>query len=575
MAEPEVWVLWSDDRRESIPHPAGGDIDTIHAGSSTSGLHIQMNTFGAMVSLVPPTSEVHFVVAQADEVSVRFVWDGAPMLWIDDELVQDGWRVSEASDSHGWHLSLDWALLSVSQSLPFKLQDLDAVARIGLLEDRATGPDLTFVPTPSGSFGIVAPQLQEGITIEGPDFGGGTSVTVDALGQPILAYYIYDGDRGAQTGIYLARIDVDQKVFVPERLSDVQITREHGGRDGQMRTQVAHDGANVFVLFTDDPAVDYDDDGPGHPGTPDSVFVLAHDGTQWVREDPTPEGVSDVGPEDVADLVAHKGRVVAAVPVEDDVWVVERTGPQSWQRLVRIEDATNAKLALDTDSEIHIAWVSYDAEENMRDGTLYYASSRGNFEPKKIGENLAAGWEGPETDGSFAIATGPSDEVAFLWNDGRSRNRSQEQRIAILEDGSWTYDYAPLSPRHGNPQYTMRLGYTGIGNLVASSGYGSSDSLAVRAPSGVWDSMDIPRFDVWDMAVASTGNIYFGYTQPHGGTTVALSVYRDPSGPSGPGVNGTATEKGWIQDREAPGFGVAGVLVLVGALCLRRRQSMG
>ena len=514
------WIIWSDDGAEATRHPAGGDIDRIEAGATATGLQLRLLTIPSRVPPVAPSSEVAFQADQGGAVDVAFSWDDEARLEIGGAAAAGGWTVSEQSNALDWHLEIDWQTIGLDPTDDFTLEGLDAVATSAAFQDTATGPDLSFSATSQGLLGSVT-AIQPGDTVEGPDFAGGTSITVDAAGRPLIAYYIYDAERGDPRGIYLAT--VADGGFSATRIDDVGITRDHG-RDGQMRTQVAHDGSQAFVMFTDDPAVDNDDDGPGHLGTPDSVFVLARHDDAWQREDPTPAGTSDVGAEDVGDLVARAGKVVAAVPVGPDVWIMERTGDDQWVERGRLEGAHNAKLALDSEGVIHAAYVEYGPEGGLRDGTLYHASSQDGFVATHIGDNIDAGWEEPETDGSFAIAVGPDDQVAVLWNDGRSRERDEEQRIKVRHGDNWVQDFVPLVPGHGNPQYTMRLGYTAAGALVAASGYGGTDTLAARA-GGAWTTLDLPRYDVWDMAVAPSGSVFFGYTQPHGGTTVAVTAY--------------------------------------------------
>lgn len=560
--EPGRWTTWSDDGSDATVPVAGADIDKVLVGTSGTALHLALRTFPSPGTL-PASSEVEFAVEQEGRASVRFTWEDAPALWIDGKETQTGWQTTEASDATDWHVEIHWGTLRVASDSTFSLRGLEAAATRASMTDTATGPDLAFVSTGTGTMELAA-LLEAGVTIEGPDFAGGTSITTDGLGEPLVAYYVYDEERGDPRGIYLARIDATQKRFLPERISDVSITRDNG-RDGQMRTQVVHDGEQPFVLFTDDPAVDNDEDGPGHPGTPDSVYVLARADAAWSREDPTPGGVSGVGPEDVAGLAARDGRLVAAVPVGDDVWVTQRSAAGAWSVLARIEGATNAKLALDSQGDVHVAYVVY-GEQDDRSGTLYYASGADGYAATHIGDNIDAGWEGPETDGSYAIAVGPDDEVALVWNDGRSRDRDKEQRVAILKDGTWSDGYAPLRAVHGNPQYTMRLGFGQDGSLAASSGYGGTDTLAVLS-QGTWTKVDLPRYDVWDMAVAPSGLVYFGYTQPHGGTTAAVTVY------GAPGQAATETESMlWRPaDAEVPGLGLAAVAAALLATAVRRR----
>ncbi len=567
MDQPSEWFTWSDDGEEVAPRPAGGDIEAVQIGFTRLDLHLKLETFDATLPALAASSEARFAIEQQQSRQVHFTWGDQPRLEIDGEEA-DGWQVSDEAGPHAWHLKISWTTLRVDAADAFFLKDLDAAARSAMLADDATGPDLYIIPTLEGVPQVHVLSLAQGATIEGPDFAGGTSVTVNHRGEPLLAYYIYDDSRRTPRGIYMAHVDAERATLVPERIAATSLTREHG-RDAQMRTQIAFDGTDPFILYTDDPAVDNDEDGPGHPGTPDSVYVLARQGTKWVKEDPTPEGTSDVGPEDVADLAARDGLVVAAVPVGQGVWVVERNGADSWDLVTRLDGANNAKIAIDSQGNIHVAYVVYGPDGNMRDGTLFYASSSNGFEPTHIGDNIGAGWEEPETDGSFAIAIGDDDQVALLWNDGRGSDPGGEQRVAILDQGGWSYDYAPLTPTHGNPQYTMRLGYAKGGNLVAASGYGGTDSLAARTPTGSWSARELPRYDVWDMAVAPSGLVYFGYTQPHGGTTLALSAYGvDVTGPDGVGELAT-----FGVARDTPGLGVMAALVALMAVGLRLRRS--
>lgn len=563
--QPASWIVWSDDGAD-YPAPLASDIKWVRVGTAPAQLHIDFLTYeapaGAPIS-VPVASEVGFNAFQGVPLPVKFSWDMQPRLQVDGRDVTTGWSVADGSKPTSWHLQLDWTTLGVSPASSFALRDLTATTTSGVPMDEATGPDLEFTTDTAGRVTVSIASLEAGVTVEGVDFAGGTSVTVDARGAPIVAYYVYDGERGAERGIYLAHLD--GKTLVPQRIGDVAVTRDNG-RDDQMRTQVAHDGAVTFVLFTDDPAVDNDEDGPGHLGTPDSVYVLASD-NGWAREDPTPGGRSDVGPEDVADLAARNGKVVAAVPVGNDVWVVERTSPGAWRQLTILEGANNAKLALDSKGNVHVAYVVYGADASQRDGVLYLASSPG-FTATKVGENIDAGWESPETDGSFAIAVGPQDEVALLWDDGRARERTEEQKVAILQDGKWTHDFAPLVPGHGNPQYTMRLGYTAQGHLVAASGYGGTDTLAVRGPNGGWIKSELPRYDVWDMAVTSAGQVYFAYTQPHGGTTVALTAYAVSPQFAQPQDAELAAALAGPKSNPAPGLSIVALLALVAVVAI-------
>lgn len=567
MAEEEPkWLIWAQDGAD-YPAPVPGDVDTIRVGATSMNLHVDFTTFATPIPALSATSELRFGVDQDARVSVRFSWGQEARLWIDDLEVLEGWAVSDASGPQGWQLLLSWDTIRVLPAGTFVLSDLEAAtfasSAVPVMTDEASGPDIAFAPDSSGKPTASVVTLASGVTVEGPDYAGGTSVAIDDRGEPLIAYYIYDEDRGTDRGIYLARINADEATvpgFAAQRLDSTKVSRENG-RDAQMRTQVAHDGENAFVLFTDDPAVDNDEDGPGHPGTPDSVYVLAYVDGQWQREDPTPNGVSDVGPEDVADLVARDGRVFAAVPVGDDVWLVQRDGPGEWRELTRLAGATNAKLAVDGQGDIHAAYTVYGSEDgNWREGTLYYAASTDGFTSTRLGEHISSGWEEPETDGSFAIAAG-GGTVAVLWNDGRAE-RDEEQKVAFLESGEWSYDIAPLVPVHGNPQYTMRLAYTASGHLVAASGYGGTDTLAVREPNGGWTTKELDRYDVWDMAVSPAGTVYFAYTQPHGGTTVALTAFDiSPDATDGPtrraNLNADAAPKA------APGVPVVASLALL------------
>lgn len=562
------WIVWAEDPSETPVALSSGDIETLSVGTTAWNLHVDLRTRPGSAPPVAATSEASWIADQGGRTAIRFAWGEEPGLWVDGVETQ-GWQVSDDSGPLGWHVQIPWTAIGVAQAQAFWLRDLDVKVHTGLAPtDTATGPDLEFMPTKAGGLVASASSLAPGMTVEGPDYAGGASITTDGKGIPLVAYYVYDDGRGVERGIYLARIDAGTTAFSPQRLDGTAITRTNG-RDGQMRTQVAHDGADTFVLFTDDPAVDNDEDGPGHPGTPDSVYVLARSAQGWAREDPTPGGTSDVGAEDVADLAARDGRVVAAVPVGADVWVAERTGPGAWKELARLQGATSAKLALDSQGTIHVAYVVYESDESSwRSGKLYYATSRDAFVATHAGDNIDSGWEGPETDGSFAIAVGPSDEAALLWNDGRARERNEEQRLAILVDGAWRQEFAPLVPSHGNPQYTMRLAFAADGRLVAASGYGGTDTLAIRGVDGSWGITELPRYDVWDMAVSPGGGVYFGYTQPHGGTTVAVSAY---------GAKGMHTQGPLLGDGDgaiaelAPGPGLAGLVALAVLAALRRR----
>lgn len=536
MDDPDAWIIWTEDGPDhAVALP--GDIDTIRVGVTSTDLHVDFTTFATEAPTSMGGSEIRFQIDRGQAAEVRFVWDGAPHVWFAGQEIEDGWMVSSTSGAAAWHLSISWDAIDTSPFKPFALRDVLATTSglsvVRVETDRATGPDLEFAMDSKGKMTVSTATLARGATVEGPDFGGGTSIALDERSEPIMAYYIYDSARGTDPGIYLAHLvkgsgsasaETTGVTFSAERLDGTKISRD-GGRDAQMRTQVAHDGTNIFVLFTDDPGYDHDEDGPGYPGTPDSVYVLARSNDKWVREDPTPNGKSDVGPEDVADLVARDGRLVAAVPVGNDVWVVERESPGKWKELARLRSANNAKLAIDSEGVVHAAYVVYETDSSSwRNGALYYASSRDGFKGTHMGDNISSGWEEPETDGSFAIATGPADEVALLWDDGRAP-RDEEQKVAILQGGKWVRDIAPLVPIHGNPQYTMRLGYTGQGQLVAASGYGGTDTLAVRSPNGGWVTTVLDRYDVWDMAVSASGAVYFAYTQPHGGTTVAVTAF--------------------------------------------------
>lgn len=585
--EPTQWLLWSDDGPDDPAPAAAGDIEAVRLATTGGNLHLALSTYDAPADLPVAASQVSFTARQDADIPVRFDWDSAPHLWIDGEEVLDGWAVSDDSGPLGWHLQVAWATLQIVPSGDFTFDDLAAATALAISptgqplppRDVATGPPLAFEASSAGVPQTSLPALRPGATVEGPDYAGGASVTIGGGGEPLVSYYIYDEERGPSRGIYLATINGATRTFDSQRIGDTAITRD-GGRDAQMRTQVAYDGTSTFVLFTDHPAVDNDEDGPGDPGTPDSVFVLVHSGTSWIREDPTPDGASDVGPEDVADLVARAGRLVAAVPMGNQVWVVERTGAATWQVLTRIEGATNAKLAIDSVGAVHVAYAVYEtAEGSWRDGKLYYATSGDGYKPVHVGDNIDSGWEEPETDGSYAIAVGPQDQVALLWNDGRSSDRSKEQRLALVEGGSWRYLYAPLSPSHGNPQYTMRLGFSDDGVLAAASGYGGTDTLAALHPGGAWSALPLSRFDVWDMAMAPSGTVFFAYTQPHGGTTLAVTAFGTEAETTtgGDGVaaaeDDASADSEWFGDaRGTPALAPLATLVVVLAVLLARRR---
>ena len=417
---------------------------------------------------------------------------------------------------------------------------------------------------------------------EGPDFAGGASVAIGPDGAPHLLYYQYEPDgasRGVVPGLYHARVGA---AWEAERIGDYRNPAEARDHATRTRIAVAADG-KVHGLYQ--PC-------PDHACGRLLSYVTDATGT-WTVSQPFPEA-GNRG-RDVPDIAAAAGRVVAAVPLAGDrIALVERAG-DGWRELHRLDHARLPKLALDAAGKAHLAWFQpIPGRHGQVDaGWLAHASEADGWKPALLVDGVVdqSGFWNPEVDGSFDMALDPAGRPCFAWDAWLGNDDAQHERgYGCLRDGTLAAEPAPFDTLHGNPQLAIRMAFDGAGNAHLGTGYGGTDLYLVRTAAGAWGAQAIQRHDVWDFAVARNGVPVFAYTQPHGGTTAAVSVM--PGGPDPAGATATPGASGeppvargadgqdgmvWhpapaAEARAAPAALLAPLVGLAAAIALRRRR---
>ncbi|MGB0652602.1 MAG: hypothetical protein ACPGQL_05330 [Thermoplasmatota archaeon] len=402
---------------------------------------------------------------------------------------------------------------------------------------------------------------------EGPDLAGGASIAMDDAGFAHVAYYVYDGERGTNVGLYHAK--VTDGSWNAKRVGPFSPLQDQ--RDGATRTEIAVDPAGVHILYNQ---------CPGQACTDPWLYVgPGSEGTEPVQASSTLAS----GLHDAAALAVGGDRLLVAVPTQDGgLEVLERTDG-GWTTLHEEAEARLPRLQVDAD-DVHLAFVRASPESDRdTESDLYYTSEARAWEPIRLVTDLddrSTFW-GIETDGGYDMALDPTGRPAFAWSRSDFRDPSlPENGFGLLYGDALQVEPAPLKPSHGNPQPAIRLAFDASGVAHIGSGYGGTDGYAIRLPGGSWAAMDLDRYDVWDMAVSPKGLPAFAYTQPHGGTTAAVSL---PTGipasetipaaqPQGLDIVVIASNLGLVVLSLAALAGV-GVIVYVGLRPQRPRQG--
>lgn len=361
----------------------------------------------------------------------------------------------------------------------------------------------------------------------------GPSVAVARDGTLHLAYLVYGDDRGVARGLHHAVVPADGAGAF-----DASAARAERVADARMPTELHEATRTQTALALDDTDRPHIVFHP-RPGGEDAGMVrFASKDAAWVEEDPS--SLADGRRLEVDDshggvpavVVGRGGRVVVAFQSGADVAIVERAAPGRWTLLERLEDARFPRLAVDGTGRVHVAWLGGTTfEREVGKGTLRYANEAGGFAPADVATGImdySRFWETSETDGSFAFALDRNGVPHFVWES----DSDETPLFGSWRQGRLQAEAAPLTPSHGNPQVRMRMGFDGAGNAHVVSGYGGLDTYAVRHANGVWQREERPRGDIFSLAIAPDGRAVLAYTQPHGGTTLAVSSQAHPVGAS-------------------------------------------
>lgn len=391
------------------------------------------------------------------------------------------------------------------------------------------------------------------------DFAAGPDVAFDTEGRLHLSYLVYNGERGPSVGAYHGVLD-DQGIWQTERIGDAVFPTDIH-IDDITQTRIAITSAATFVLYQPAP------EGAGNRLT----FKALVDGA-WTTEAPheltSGERLSvNDSRRAVPALTATEGRTIAAFQEGDlnTIAVVERS-TSGWSLLTRFSEARFPNIAIDKAGNLHAAFFRETSDQSPNRanyGNLIYADEASGWSETTIAEEIidqSKFWDTAEADGSFAFALTPDDVPAFVWEAERS-----ERRFATLTPTGLAAEETPLVPTHGNPQLRMRMAFDSAGNAHIMSGYGGSDMYAIRAPSGGWYVENLDRGDMFNLAVAPDGSAATSYTQPHGGTTVAVSAHGPANAPFGPQAEATGPGD---EFQFAPGPGTTLVLMALGFLGL-------
>lgn len=403
-----------------------------------------------------------------------------------------------------------------------------------------TGSDYT---VRLASDGGVAPVWS---TVEGVDFAAAPSVSIAGDGTVNVAYIVYNDERGTEKGLYHAVLRQEESVLdrIEQALPTEVFYRLEAERvaDAAMPDEIHQNDKGATALAVDEegrPHIVFHplqgDNGPG-----EIRYAVKTDDSWSVLDPAGGNGPVDDSLRSVPALAVGHGRVVVAFQSGDNVKIVEREGG-SWRAVATVEHARFPNLALDSKGDIHVAWFNMtDGTHDVFTGEIRYANEKEGFQDRLIAqgvEDRSGFWETTETDGSFSFALDPQDRPHFVWE---TRDRERERSYGILDGEDLVVEDSGLEPRHGNLQIRMRLVIDGDGNSHIVTGYGGSDIYAMRSPEGGWVRTHTDRYDMFGLGVGSDGTVAVVYTQPHGGTTIALDV-QDRPGVAGeaPPPNGT------------------------------------
>ena len=412
----------------------------------------------------------------------------------------------------GDRITNTWALVEDPQAGQFAASDRGP--------DSGFGANFTSSYDPTDKRNLNTPEDVAGpgwSTSEGPDFAAGPAIAVGTDGDVHVSYIVYNSERGTDKGLYHATIRENR--FTAIRVADAQMPTELH-EDGNTQTAIDVDGSGrVHIVYH-----------PHPNGTmPDEVRYAIREGGSWKIENPAqPEGTRlnvDDGYRSNPTVAATKDRVIVAFHESIEKFaIVERVGDDDW-KLLRELDGRLPKIALDSQGKVHIAYFQTvtDGYPNRGvDGNLVYATEAQNWKHQTIATDiseLTKFWTGSEADGSFAFALANDDTPHFVWEGSR-----QARHYGILEKTGLKVTDTPLEPSHGNPQLRMRMVIDQEGYAHILSGYGGSDIYAVRSPKGQWYKTETDRGDMFSLDVRPEGRAVMAYTEPHGGTTVAVGT---------------------------------------------------
>jgi len=534
-----AWTTWLDDPAgdaglaDGVPAPdSRADLTTFSVRITEEFLYMRLQTVGGVDAdegwLVQTQAEFDVQAATGhgkEESYVRVIGDNSGVRVSSLELRQEDWGVRVGSTAWSYEAWVRIAAV-VAPSPEIVLTGLvvrangaatwdEGQAQTALRFQRAEG---------SGYIAQAIPTPATWVETEGPDLGGGPSVAYDSAGRIHVAYYVYEGDRGTAVGVYHAVLkpyaagaldpalgSEDGLEWNATRIGDFRPSPDDN-RDEDMRTKIAVAGETVHVLYS--PC-------PGRACATPYVYATSANGFE--SENPAAGLKVRNAPRDVPGLAATGSRVIAAIPLADGGIALRQRAEAGWTTVATLANATVPKMAIDWAGRLHVAFVR-TAAESFASRDLMYAVEPA-LSPQRILSGVTApgegAWDTPEVDGSFGFALNREGAACFAWD---GANAPQPRRgYGCLANGIVVGEDAPFQPGHGNTQLAMRLGFDGAGNAHVVSGYGSMDLHAKRTPGGVWTVEDLDAGDMWDMAVASDGSIAVAYTQPHGGTTVAVS----------------------------------------------------
>lgn len=435
------------------------------------------------------------------------------------------WALSvvNASTPYSWEITLQKSGLTPDGKMPtapIVLRDVAAelyrAGPRGDTQDTAPetrpGPDwpLARVPTPPENWGGV-PWTHS----EGPDRAGGPSVAVGPDDAVHVVFYTWDDDRGLDLGVYHAW--VEGGAIQTERIG-AMTPPGNDGRDSATTTALVidEDGGLHAVWYLE----------PGSPG----VRYAQRTPDGWTVEDPL-DGLGEPPPLDTSArahpaLAASDGRLVAALPTAglEATVLLERAADGTWEHVATLNRARHVRLAFDSPGVLHAAW--FHARGDARDGTLLHATEATGWDATEIGQELedyGAGRLDAEANGGFDFDIAPDGTPVFAWQEGREDG----VRFATLAADGVSVEGAGLVPSHGNPQIRVQMAVDAAGRIHVASGYGGLDLYALRTASGAWFVEDVERGDMFDIAAVSAGTPVLVFTEPHGGTTLALSARGD------------------------------------------------